>query len=162
MISALTCLWFDGRAVEAAEFYASLVPNSEVLFVAANPEVTPGATGEPMWVRFRLAGQEYALLNGGPTYKLSPAASIMLTCETQTEIDRLWDALLADGGQAMACGWLTDRFGVSWQIAPAALDRWFSSGETERIDRVMAAVMSMVKLDLPVLESAWAGETQPA
>lgn len=158
MTAASTCLWFDGRGVEAAEFYVSLVPDSELLYVGRAPEVVPGPTGEPMFVRFRLGRQEFAILNGGPPHKLTPAASIMLSCDTQAEIDRLWDALLADGGAEIQCGWLTDRFGVSWQIVPSALDRWFSTGDPERLNRVMSAVMAMGKIDLATLERAWEEE----
>lgn len=158
MIAASTCFWFDGRGLEAARFYVSLVPGSELLHSTDAPDPSLAPTEGPMLVRFRLAGQEFAILNGGPHYTLSPAASIVLTCETQDEIDRLWTALTADGGEESRCGWCVDRFGVSWQIIPAAFDRWFSSGDMPGLERMTAAMMQMGKLDLPALERAFAGE----
>lgn len=162
MITASTCFWFDGRALEAARFYVSLVPGSELLHATDTPDALPAPKDEPMLVRFRLAGQEFAILNGGPHYTLSPAASIVLTCETQAEIDRLWDALTADGGQESQCGWCVDRFGVSWQIVPAVFDRWFAANEPERLNRVTAAMLRMRRMDLATLERAWAGELEAA
>lgn len=152
-----TCLWFNGPAKEAAEFYVSLIPNSRILEVTYFPEGVPGPAGTVLAVRLVLDGNEYMFLNGGPAYTLSPAASIVVWCKTQAEVDRLWDALL-EGGAPMQCGWLTDRFGVSWQVAPAQMfDFIFSKTDTAAALRAFNAMTEMVKLDISAIQRAYDG-----
>lgn len=148
--SVSTCLWFDTQAEEAARFYCSLFPDAAVTHVFpqhGDPE------GRAFIVEFTLMGQAYSALNGGPHYKLTPAASIFVLVETQMEVDRLWNALL-DGGQPSRCGWLTDRFGLSWQIVPRALPRLL---QQDASGRVLQAMLGMVKLDVAGLEAAALG-----
>lgn len=152
MKKARTCLWFEKAGLEAADYYVSLLPESKVEATFQN-----GATGEPMIVEFTLAGAPFMILNGGPTYKLTPAASISILTKTQEETDRLWNALLAGGGREQRCGWLVDRYGVSWQIVPEALPRLMNSGDPVAAQRVIGAMMKMVKLDIAALEAAHDG-----
>jgi predicted 3-demethylubiquinone-9 3-methyltransferase (glyoxalase superfamily) len=151
--SVATCLWFDGDVEEAAQFYASLIPGGtwKVLNRHMNPD---GSQGNPFVAEVVLAGHSYILLNGGPHFKLSPAASIMVHVDTQDEVDRLWSALLDGGGEESRCGWLADRFGVSWQILPRTLPRPLSQSDRAAAGRVMQAMMGMVKLDIAALEAA--------
>ena len=150
--SVQTCLWLDHQAQEAAEAYVALLPGSRIL------HIYPQRGGAGAWVvHVELLGQRYSLLNGGPHYKLSPAASIEVHLDTQAEVDRLWDALL-DGGTAQRCGWLVDRFGVSWQIIPRALLRLIHTPDEAVAQRVLQAMMGMVKLDAAALEAAAAGQ----
>lgn len=149
--SISTCFWFDDQAEQAARFYCSMFENSEitdVFYKGGDPR--NGA----FTVAFTLMGQKYWCLNGGPHFKLSPAVSISVNVDTQAEVDRIWDALLADGGAESRCGWLTDRFGLSWQIIPRALPRLLQSDQS---GRVMQAMMGMVKLDIATLEAAARG-----
>jgi len=148
-----TCLWFDSQAEEAARFYVGLLPDSRIS--AVYPSRGDPKAGAFM-VQMELMGQSYSLMNGGPHYRLSPAVSIEVHLETQAEVDTLWEALL-QGGAAMRCGWLTDRFGLSWQILPRTLMRLMSGPDPEAIGRVMQAMMGMVKLDGPALEAAARG-----
>lgn len=147
-----TCLWFDHQAQEAAETYVALLPGSRIL--ASYPQ--RGAPDRTFLVLVELLGQRYTFLNGGPHYRLSPAASIEVHLDSQAEVDRLWEALL-DGGQAMRCGWLTDRFGVSWQIIPRVLIELMLTTDDAVAGRVTQAMMAMVKLDGPALEAAARG-----
>lgn len=142
-----TCLWFDDQAEAAARFYTGLLPDSQIteIFRKGADEAAPAFT-----VAFTLMGQRYWGLNGGPHYQLTPAASISVYCDDQAEIDRLWGALL-DGGRAQRCGWLVDRFGLSWQIVPKALPRLLKGPNA---GAVMAAMMEMVKFDIAALEAA--------
>ena len=148
-----TCLWYDGVAEQAATLYTSLVENSAITRV-----MRPDPNGPALLVEFTLAGVPYQALNGGPHFRLSPAVSLFVKCDGQAEVDRLWDALLKDGGQAQQCGWLTDRFGLSWQIVPAELQRLLKDAGPEAYARIMEAVMQMVKLDLPTLQKAYCGD----
>lgn len=141
-------LWFDTQAEEAANFYVSLFPDSGV------DRVVPGPTGAALVVEFRLAGVRYLALNGGPTYKLTAAFSLAVNCEDQAEIDRLWDALSA-GGSPSCGGWLTDRFGLSWQLVPAILPRLIS--DPHRGGAVMQALMQMSKIEIARLQAAFDG-----
>lgn len=141
-----TCLWFDSNGEEAAEFYVSIVPGSAI-------EVVSGPV-----VELSLAGTPYTFLNGGPQYKLSPAASIVVRTADQAETDRLWTALLADGGEESRCAWLIDRFGVSWQVVPDALPRLLGAEDREAAGRAMQAMMRMGKIDIAALETAFRGE----
>ncbi len=147
-----TCLWFRDSALEAARTYVALVPDSEITHVFPN-RANPA---EAMVVHLALAGQHYSFLNGGPMYPQTPAASIEVHLDTQAEVDRLWDALM-QGGKAMRCGWLTDRFGVTWQIVPRVLIEVFRSGDDAMVQRMTQVMMSMVKLDGPSLEAAAKG-----
>jgi predicted 3-demethylubiquinone-9 3-methyltransferase (glyoxalase superfamily) len=146
-----TCWWFNGKGLEAARFYASLLPDSHV-----EGDVAPG-DGEPLVVEFTLAGAPMMILNGGPHFVLSPAASISVLTKDQAETDRLWSALLAGGGKESMCGWLVDRFGVSWQIVPEALPRLLGQPDRQAAQRAQAAMMTMRKIDIAALEAASAG-----
>ncbi|QMW22335.1 VOC family protein [Sandaracinobacteroides saxicola] len=146
------CLWYDGAAREAADFYVSLFPESSV------DAVLPGQDGKPLFVSFTLAGQRMQALNGGPGFPHSNAMSLSVACDTQAEIDRLWTALGADGGKELECGWVTDRWGVPWQIVPSFLEARISTGTPEQVGRMMVAVWSMKKLDLAAMQAAFDGE----
>ena len=148
-----TCLWFDDNGEEAANFYVSLFPNSRIVSVSRYGEGGMMRKGVAMLTRFELDGVPYAALNGGTHFKLSEAASIVALCDTQAEIDRLWSALLADGGEESRCGWLKDRFGLSWQVIPSMLEG-IMAGDQARLDRVMAAIMPMTKIELAAIEKA--------
>lgn len=150
-----TCLWFDTQAEEAARFYTSLLDDSQITAVSRQPG------GQALMVEFELAGVAYQALNGGPFFRLSEACSLSVACDSQAEIDRLWSALIAGGGEESQCGWLKDRFGLSWQIVPSALGSWMTDPEPARTARVTAAYMPMKKLDLAVLEAAYRGEGDP-
>jgi len=150
-------LWFDTQAEDAAKFYVSLVPNSRITDVNHWAKGSPFPEGSVMSAIFELDGRQYIALNAGPHYKLNPAFSLFVSCEDQTEVDRYWDALLADGGVPSQCGWLTDRFGVSWQIVPKALGRLLADPDPARASRAMQAMLGMVKLNVAALEAAAAG-----
>jgi len=154
-----TCLWFDGShdAEAAAALYCSLIPGSDITAVSRYGKGAPMPEGSPMVVKFHLAGVPYMLLNGGPYYKLTAAASIVVEVSTQAEIDHLWSALTADGGKELQCGWLTDRYGVSWQIVPAQLGAWMTNPDRAISQRVMTAFMAMKKFDIAALERAAKG-----
>jgi len=153
----VTCLWFDQDAEAAAKFYVSLLGDSRIGKISRYGKNGRMPEGLAMVVTFELAGTPYMALNGGPVYKLSEATSIVVQCADQAEIDHLWSALTADGGKEIMCGWLTDRFGVSWQIVPAKIGEWMSNPDPKVGARVMAAFMSMKKLDIATLETAAKG-----
>lgn len=148
-----TCLWFDGRGEEAAEFYVSLLPDSRIESVTR-----PTPDGPPLVVEFTLAGAPYMALNGGPHFTLSPAVSIAVRTEGQEETDRLWNALIADGGEESQCAWLTDRFGVSWQIVPDALVRMMAADDRRAATRATQAMLKMKKIDIEALQAAFVRE----
>ena len=148
-----TCLWFNAGGEAAAEFYVTLLPDSRIETV-----VRPDPDGPPFVVEFTLAGAPYMILNGGPHYELSPAASISVLTVDQAETDRLWAVLTADGGSASQCGWLTDRYGVSWQIVPEVLPRLLSAEDRAAAARVQQAMMAMGKLDIAALDAAFNGQ----
>lgn len=150
----IPCLWFDTNAEEAVSFYTAVFPDSRVTATSRYGEGAPLPAGSVMSIDFELAGRPFMAINGGPMFEFSPAISLMFGCESQEEIDRLWRALGEDGGETQACGWLKDRFGVSWQIVPAALSRWMGG---ERSDRVMQALWGMTKLDVEALRRAAEG-----
>jgi predicted 3-demethylubiquinone-9 3-methyltransferase (glyoxalase superfamily) len=150
-------LWFDGQAEEAAKLYVSIFPNSKILDISRYGDTGPGPKGSVMTVAFRLGDFELVALNGGPQFKFTEAISLAIEVETQEEIDRYWKALTADGGQEGPCGWLKDRYGLSWQVVPAAAIRALSSTDQKKADRVMAAVMEMKKFDLGKIEAALRG-----
>ena len=143
-------LWFDTQAEEAANFYVSLFDNSEITGVARYPEGTPGKAGSVMTVGFTLAGEPFTALNGGPNFKFSPAISFVVNCADQEEIDRLWAALSSNGGAEVECGWVTDRYGLSWQIVPENLPDLI----TRNPEKVMGALLKMKKLNIAELEAA--------
>ncbi|HIG22207.1 VOC family protein [Henriciella sp.] len=147
-----TCLWFNGQGEEAAEFYTTLLPDSHIES-RSYPE--PGKPA--LVVEFTLAGAPYMVLNGGPMFEHSPAASISVLADDQSEIDRLWDALTKDGGKESMCGWVVDRFGVSWQVVPSVLPSMMESDDKEAAGRARAAMMKMKKFDIAALEAAFRG-----
>jgi predicted 3-demethylubiquinone-9 3-methyltransferase (glyoxalase superfamily) len=150
-------LWFNGQVEEAVTFYSSVFPDSKVQSLERYPEGSPGGVaGQVMMASFSLNGQDVMALNGGPHYELSPAFSFFVSCEDQDEVDRYWDALV-EGGEPSQCGWLVDRFGLSWQIVPTALGRLMSDPDPVRAGRVMQAMLAMVKLDVAGLQAAYDG-----
>lgn len=151
------CLWFDGNAQEAVEFYVGLFRNARITRTLLHNEASPGPVGSLLAVVFELDGQEFMALNGGSEFKFTPAISLFIKCDDQAEIDHYWDALL-DGGQAMACGWLTDRFGVTWQVAPPRLLGMLQDPDPAKANRTMTAMRQMIKLDIAALERAYRGE----
>jgi len=149
------CLWFEDNALEAAEFYTSVFPDSSIVAVQRTPADTPGPkAGSVLLVQFRLAGQDYQALNGGPHVTFNDAISLSVTCEDQKEVDRLWSALTADGGKPVQCGWLKDKYGLSWQIVPKRLPALLGGPDRESSKRVMEALLKMVKIDIAALEAA--------
>ena len=151
------CLWFKDNAEEAVNFYVSLLPNSRVVSVSRYGEAGPGRAGDVLMIGFELAGRSYLALNGGADFPFSEAVSLVVSCDTQAEIDRLWDRI-GEGGNPQMCGWIKDRFGLPWQVVPSQIGRWMD-GDPTAADRVMKAVLGMVKLDIPTLERAYAGES---
>jgi predicted 3-demethylubiquinone-9 3-methyltransferase (glyoxalase superfamily) len=152
------CLWYDGEAAQAAQFYVTLLPDSRIDAVNRSPADYPsGKAGDVLTVEFTLAGRSFVGLNGGPQATFNETMSLQIPCEDQAEVDRLWDALLANGGEAVACGWIRDRWGLSWQIFPRRLTEMLASSDREAAKRAMQAMMEMVKIDLPTLERAYAG-----
>ena len=148
------CLWFDGEAEEAARFYVSLLPNSRVDHVQKNVTDSPaGKAGSVLIVKFTLAGQGFLALNGGTRFEYTPAISFQVDCADQAEVDRLWDGLSA-GGAVERCGWLRDRYGVSWQIVPSVLPQLLGDPDPAKAQRVMQAMLQMVKLDIAGLQAA--------
>ena len=149
-----TCLWFDDNAEEAVNFYVSLFADSRIVSLTRYGKAGPGPEGSVLTVALELAGREFIALNGGPHFRFNEAISMFVKCDTQAEIDRLWEKLL-EGGEAQQCGWLKDRFGLSWQIVPAALEGMLRDEDPERSSRVMQALLQMVKLDIVQLERAY-------
>lgn len=153
------CLWFDNQAEEAANFYCSLFPNSRIKSIARNGESTSEASGRPagsaMVVMFELEGQEFMGLNGGPMFKFSEAVSLKVSVENQEELDYFWNKLTENGGEESMCGWLKDKFGLSWQVVPTFLERIMEDPDSSRTEPVMAALMQMRKIDIATLEEAY-------
>jgi len=149
-------LWFDDQAEEAMRFYVSIFGNSKVVSVARYGDAGPGPKGSVMMATFQLEGQDFYALNGGPLHRFTPAISMFVNCGTQEEVDALW-ARLGDGGQPQRCGWITDRFGVSWQIVPTILAQLMQDGDPARSQRVMRAMLQMDKLDIARLKKAYEG-----
>ena len=146
-------LWFDTQAEEAAHHYTSIFPNSRITSVARYGEGGPGPKGSVMTVSFELDGQQVTALNGGPQFKFSEAISLLVDCKTQEEVDRYWNKL-SEGGEPGPCGWLKDRYGLSWQIVPSVLGQLLNDPDPKRAKRVVAAMMQMKKLDIAALERA--------
>jgi predicted 3-demethylubiquinone-9 3-methyltransferase (glyoxalase superfamily) len=149
-------LWFDGQAEEAATFYVGIFPNSRIVTMARYGEAGPGPKGSVMTVAFELDGKEFIGLNGGPHFKFTEAVSFSVDCTSQAEVDRYWSALAA-GGEEGPCGWLKDRYGLSWQINPTVLGEMLSDPDPARSKRVMEAMLKMKKIDIAALERAYRG-----
>ncbi len=147
-------LWFDNNAEAAINFYTSIFPNSKVLNVSRYGEAGPGPAGTVMTATIQLEGQEFMLLNGGPQYKFTEAISFFVSCENQAEVDRLWDRLCEGGGQAGPCGWLKDKFGVSWQIIPTALGECLGDPNPKKAQAALQAMLKMSKIDSAALRRA--------
>ncbi len=156
------CLWFDGRGEEAARFYTSIFPNSRIVgdsrYSEAGQEIHRRPPGSVMVVQFELDGQRFTALNGGPQFTFNEAISLQVMCETQKEVDYYWDKLSAGGDpKAQQCGWLKDKFGLSWQVVPIAVTKMLSDPDRAKSDRVMTAVLQMKKIDIAELQRAYAG-----
>ena len=158
MQKIVTNLWFDDQAEAAAKFYVSLFKNSRIKAISRYPQAAEPVAGKPagsvMTVTFELDGQEYVALNGGPHFKFNEAISLLVQCESQEEMDRLWDRLTADGGQPSQCGWLKDKYGVSWQISHVELEQLVHDPDSARVGRFMEAMFKMGKLDVKQLKAA--------
>jgi predicted 3-demethylubiquinone-9 3-methyltransferase (glyoxalase superfamily) len=148
-------LWFDGKAEEAMRFYVSIFKNSKVGAITRYGDAGPGPKGTVMVVTFQLDGQEFIALNGGPQFTLSPAISFVVNCETQEEVDAFWEKL-SEGGEKLQCGWLRDKYGLSWQIVPTVLGEMMQDKDAEKSQRVMKAMLQMNKLDIERLKQAYA------
>ena len=150
------CLWFDGKAEEAARFYTSLFPNSRIDNIDLSPGDNPsGKEGDVLTVRFTLGDRTFIGLNGGDEFKFNEAISLSIDCEDQAEVDRYWDALLADGGEPSVCGWLKDRFGLSWQVVPRQMIDMFNSTDRPAAKRAFDAMLEMTKIDIAKVEEAY-------
>jgi predicted 3-demethylubiquinone-9 3-methyltransferase (glyoxalase superfamily) len=149
-----TYLWFDDNAEEAMKFYTSLFKNSKILSTSRYPEGSPGKPGTLMTGSFQLDGQEFMALNGGPQFPFTEAISLLVNCENQQEVDELWAKLIADGGQESQCGWLKDKFGVSWQIIPKQLGEMIGDKDPAKSKRAVDAMLKMKKIDIKALERA--------
>ena len=149
-------LWFDDQALEAANFYVSLFKNSKINEISYRDETEPELVGKVMIVSFTLDGQDFVALNGGPHFKFTEAISLFVDCEDQREVDRLWEALL-DGGEAQACGWLKDKYGLSWQIIPSILIKLMNDPDPVKAASVRNAMLRMVKIDIDTLKRAYEG-----
>lgn len=151
-----TCLWFDGQAEAAAHYYTSIFKSSSMGRVVRRTEAGPGPAGTVLTVEFELNGQKFVALNGGPQFTFNEAVSFQIHCDDQAEVDYYWSRL-SDGGTEVACGWLKDRYGVSWQVIPSALIDMLSDPDPEKANRATAAMLTMTKIDLAALERAYAG-----
>jgi predicted 3-demethylubiquinone-9 3-methyltransferase (glyoxalase superfamily) len=154
-----TFLWFDKEAEEAAKFYCSVFKSSKILGITRHLEGSGAAKGEVLTVQFRLGDQEYVALNGGPHFKFTEAISLMINCKDQKEVDYYWEKLLAGGGQESACGWLKDKYGLSWQVTPTILLEMVSDKDRKKAQRAFDAMLQMRKIDIPKLKEAYKGET---
>jgi predicted 3-demethylubiquinone-9 3-methyltransferase (glyoxalase superfamily) len=150
-------LWFDGKAEEAAKFYVSIFKKSKILQITPYGDAGPGPKGAVMSVTFQLEGQKFCALNGGPQFKFTPAVSFFVDCKTQAEIDTLWRKL-TKGGKEVQCGWLTDKYGISWQIVPTGIFKMLNDKDPAKTKRVMEAMFKMVKLDIKKFKEAYAGK----
>ncbi|MDB5120329.1 MAG: 3-demethylubiquinone-9 3-methyltransferase [Sphingobacteriales bacterium] len=148
-------LWFDNEAEEAVEHYVSIFKDSKILKVARYGDAGPGPKGSVMMISFQLEGQEFVALNGGPHFKFTEAISFVINCETQEEVDYYWNKLTENGGSESQCGWLKDKFGLSWQITPAILIQYITDEDSSKADRVMKAMMTMKKIEIKPLQQAY-------
>ena len=151
-------LWYDTQAEEAANFYVSIFKNSKVLSLTRYGEAGPGPKGSAMTIEFELEGQKFVALNGGPHFKFTEAISFVVNCTTQEEVDYFWEKLLEGGGKESQCGWLKDKYGLSWQIVPTILPELLQEKDPEKANRVMQAMMKMIKIDIETLKRAAGGE----
>jgi predicted 3-demethylubiquinone-9 3-methyltransferase (glyoxalase superfamily) len=160
-------LWFDDQAEDAANFYVRVFsnrkgaadrPESKILNISRYGEAGPRPAGMVLTVDFQLEGQRFTALNGGPEFTFDEAVSFLVNCEDQDEVDELWDALSADGGETSVCGWLKDKYGLSWQVIPTALERLIGDPDQEKAQRAMEAMLKMTKIDIAELEGAFAGD----
>jgi predicted 3-demethylubiquinone-9 3-methyltransferase (glyoxalase superfamily) len=151
-------LWFDGKAEEAMNFYVSIFKNSKVVSVTRYGDAGPGPKGSVMSATFQLEGQQFYALNGGPQFTFTPAISLFVNCETQKEVDKLWEKL-SEGGRKDRCGWLQDKFGLSWQIIPTVLGKMLQDKDRKKADRVMQAMLQMDKIDINRLKQAYDQKT---
>jgi predicted 3-demethylubiquinone-9 3-methyltransferase (glyoxalase superfamily) len=151
-------LWFDGKAEEAMNFYVSIFKNSKVVSVTRYGDAGPGPKGSVMSATFQLEGQQFYALNGGPQFTFTPAISLFVNCETQKEVDKLWEKL-SEGGRKDRCGWLQDKYGLSWQIIPTALGKMLQDKDRAKADRVMQAMLQMDKIDIKRLKQAYDQKT---
>src|SRR6266404_507330 len=151
-------LWYDDKAEEAANFYVSIFKNSKVVSVARYGEAGPGPKGSAMTVAFELDGQKFVALNGGPHFKFTEAVSFVVNCTSQEEVDYFWEQLLEGGGKESQCGWLKDKYGLSWQVTPTILPELLQNKDPEKANRVMQAMLKMVKIDIETLKRAAEGE----
>ena len=149
-----TCLWFDTEGEEAAKFYCTLFPNSRIVGVSHYGEAGPREAGTVLTVDFELDGRPYVALNGGPDHPFTEAVSFQISCADQDEVDRYWDTLVADGGEEGPCGWVKDRFGLSWQVVPTSMPELLTDPDPERANRAMAAMLKMTRLDIAALRAA--------
>ncbi|WP_164702832.1 VOC family protein [Modestobacter sp. KNN46-3] len=147
-------LWFDSQAEEAANYYIDVFGEGRVLSVARYPEGAPGPAGSVMSVEFELAGQRFVGINGGPQFPFTEAVSFQIDCADQADVDRYWDRLVGDGGEESQCGWLKDRYGLSWQVVPAGMEELFADPDPSRAQRAVQAMLGMRKLDLAALRAA--------
>jgi predicted 3-demethylubiquinone-9 3-methyltransferase (glyoxalase superfamily) len=155
MTKLTTCLWFDGKAEEAAKFYTSLLPDSGIDGVMRSPAANPSTSeGAVLTVYFHLMGEKFIGLNGGPLFKFNESVSFVIDCKDQDEVDRYWNALIADGGAPSMCGWCKDRFGLSWQVTPKRLMELLGDKNPDRARRAMEAMLKMQKIDIAELERA--------
>ena len=148
-------LWFDGKAEEAMNFYVSLFPNSKVLGVMRNPGDAPGPEGAVLTANFLINGQEFTALNGGPQFRFNESVSFVIHCETQAEVDKYWNALTKDGGEESMCGWVKDKFGLSWQVTPNYLIEKLQDKNPKKSQAVMQAMLTMRKIDIAELKRAY-------
>ncbi|PGH52674.1 VOC family protein [Streptomyces sp. Ru87] len=153
-----TCLWFDGRVEEAANYYVSVFKDSKLGGIARYTEAGPGPAGSVITAEFEINGQKFVALNGGPEFSFTEAISFQIFCDDQDEVDYYWDALTADGGQEVQCGWVKDKYGVSWQVIPSGFVELVQDPDPEKAKRATEAMMSMKKLDLAAVRRAHAGE----
>jgi len=151
-------LWFDGNAEEAANFYVSIFKDSKILKIARYGEAGPGPAGSVMVVNFQIEGQDFIALNGGPVFKFTEAISFVISCQTQEEVDHYWNKLTAGGGQESQCGWLKDKYGLSWQVTPTILGELLADKDQKKAQRVMQAMLQMKKIDIAALKRAAAQE----
>ena len=151
-----TCLWFDTQAEEAAEYYVSIFDEGKILDVSRYGDGGPGPAGQAITVRFQIGGRTFTALNGGPAFTFNEAVSFVIDCASQEEVDRYWSAL-TDGGQESQCGWLKDRYGVSWQVVPSVLGQLIGGPDADGAQRAMQAMLAMRKLDIAALQKAYDG-----
>ena len=155
-------LWFDDQAEEAVNFYTSLFKNSKIGRIFRNPEEAAEKTGRPvgsvLTIEFEIEGQKFVALNGGPLFKFNESVSFVVNCETQEEVDYFWEKLTADGGEESQCGWLKDKFGLSWQVTPTVLIDMLHDKDPEKAERVMKAMLQMQKIEIPKLKAAYGGK----